>query len=285
MISIIIRTYNEEKHLEDLLTMILKQVNVSYEIVIVDSGSNDNTLDIAKKYGCKIIQINKKDFTFGYSLNKGIENASGEFCVFVSGHCIPVNTFWLYELIKPFGNEKIGLVYGRQIGNEVTKISERMIFNKWFPSDSTEIQKNPFNNNANAAIRKSIWDVIKYNEIVTGLEDLVFAEEILKQGWLLSYNANSVVYHIHNESYKQIMRRYEREAITFKTLYPHEKFSLFEFIKLSVLNIFVDINNNKINIKNIISIIKFRTSQFWGTYIGYKEAKHAQQLKNRFYYP
>jgi len=285
MISVIIRTYNEQKYLDQLLTMVNKQINVEFEIIIVDSGSTDDTIEIAKKHKCKIVNINKEEFTFGYSLNRGIQNASGEFCAFISGHCIPKDINWLYELIKPFNNEKVWISYGKQIGIEITKVSEHMIFNKWFPDESVEIQKHPFNNNANAAIRKFVWDYYKYDETITGLEDLVLAEKILETGRFLSYNANAVVYHIHDETYKQIKRRYEREAITYKTLYPHEKFNLSDFIKLSTLNIYNDIKNNKKTLKNIISIIRFRISQFWGTYKGYKEAKHGQELRQRFYYP
>ena len=97
LVSIIIRTYNESEHLESLLTAISKQSlkEGDYEIIIVDSGSTDKTLDIASKFQTKIVPIKKEDFSFGRSLNYGCEAAKGEVCVFISGHCIPVDNKWL----------------------------------------------------------------------------------------------------------------------------------------------------------------------------------------------
>ncbi|MDI6591504.1 MAG: glycosyltransferase family A protein, partial [Patescibacteria group bacterium] len=69
--SIIIRTFNEEKHVGNLLKAIREQDYKDYEIILVDSGSTDRTLEIAKKFGHKILEIESQDFTFGYSLNVG----------------------------------------------------------------------------------------------------------------------------------------------------------------------------------------------------------------------
>jgi glycosyltransferase involved in cell wall biosynthesis len=75
-VSIVIRTYNEQRHLPELLAAISHQeVDFEFETVIVDSGSTDNTLDIAKKFGCRISHIPKTEFTFGRSLNVGCEKA------------------------------------------------------------------------------------------------------------------------------------------------------------------------------------------------------------------
>ena len=79
--SIIIRTYNEARHLPDLLTGVQSQVapGMENEIIIVDSGSTDGTLDIAKRFHCRIEHIRKEDFSFGRSLNIGCAAASGMF--------------------------------------------------------------------------------------------------------------------------------------------------------------------------------------------------------------
>lgn len=106
--SIIIRTYNEQRHLDELLMQISLQhlKSVNYEVIIVDSGSTDNTLSIAEKYQSRITTINKADFTFGRSLNVGCKFAHGDILVFVSGHCIPANEHWLEELCKPLVEKK-----------------------------------------------------------------------------------------------------------------------------------------------------------------------------------
>jgi len=293
MVSIIIRTYNEEKYLDELLCAISTQKYKKYEIILVDSGSTDNTIEIANKHKCKIIRIDKEMFSFGYSLNMGIKKSKGDFCVFVSGHCIPTNDCWLGNLIKPFDDNNVAITYGKQIGKYTTKISEHMIFKRWFPDNDIKIQKTPFCNNANSAIRKNIWEnIIKYDENVSGLEDLVFAKFLLKNtNYYLSYVSDSIVYHIHNETYPKIRHRYEREAITYSSIFENEKFTFFDFVNLTIRNIISDIKElikskkYKLNFQNINSILRFRYNQFLGTYKGYKINQKNKELRKKFYYP
>ena len=86
-VSIIIRTLNEERYLRELLLSIKNQdFPNEVEVVVVDSGSTDSTIEIAKNFQCKITYIKKTDFTFGRSLNVGCRFSSGEILVFISGH-------------------------------------------------------------------------------------------------------------------------------------------------------------------------------------------------------
>lgn len=289
-ISIIIRAYNEEKHLERLFKELRKQkVSFGYETILVDSGSTDNTIRIASKYDAEIIKIPSEKFSFGYSLNKGIAASSAEYCVFISAHCYPANKFWLDSLIRPFDDQTIALVYGMQRGDHTSQFSERQIFAKWYPEDGKGKRNSPFCNNANAAIRKSLWRRFKYNEMLTGLEDIDWAKNAISKGYSIYYNSDAVVIHLHNESYSQIFRRYEREAIAMKTIYPQEVFTFFDFVKLSVLNTlsdFIHAIQGKVFVKNIFNIPAMRVSQFWGTYNGYKIRKPiSRELRQKFYYP
>ena len=64
-ISIVIRTLNEAKHLPSLLSSIRSQIiKMSYEIVLIDSGSTDKTLEIAQAFRCKITHLSKMEFSF-----------------------------------------------------------------------------------------------------------------------------------------------------------------------------------------------------------------------------
>lgn len=289
--SIIIRTYNEERFLDSLLTKIGSQeTKFSYETIIVDSGSTDRTLEIAAKHPVKIVSIPKEKFSFGYSLNKGIENATGKYCIMVSAHCIPVDNNWIEGMVSPLvDDEKVALVYGKQEGNDITRYSEKQIFKKWFPDVSFARQTNPFCNNANSCIRKELWEKIKYDETLTGLEDLDWAKKMLAENYYLYYNAKASVYHIHEETYSQIHNRYKREAITLSNVIKETKFSFFDFFKLSIMNIFTDwihsIKDKEFR-KNFKDIFLFRIMQFWGTYQGYRLTKDiTAQLRERFYYP
>ena len=102
MISIIIRTLNEEKYLSECLDRICGQViDDDLEIILVDSGSTDETLSIAQAYDLIIREIKKEDFTFGRSLNLGCQASQGSILVFLSAHCIPYDRHWLRNLVAP----------------------------------------------------------------------------------------------------------------------------------------------------------------------------------------
>jgi cellulose synthase/poly-beta-1,6-N-acetylglucosamine synthase-like glycosyltransferase len=99
----------------------------------------------------RILSIRPEQFSFGRSLNLGCSAASGEFIVIASAHVYPVYKDWLEQLLAPFVDPDVALVYGRQRGNEQTKYSEQQIFVRWFPAQSCPRQEHPFCNNANAA--------------------------------------------------------------------------------------------------------------------------------------
>ena len=84
--SIVIRCYNEERHIGRLLSGILQQGGLDVEIIVVDSGSTDATLSVAARYPVKILSVHPKDFSFGLSLNTGCQAASHELIVIASAH-------------------------------------------------------------------------------------------------------------------------------------------------------------------------------------------------------
>lgn len=287
--SIIIRCYNEEEHIGRLLTGIMQQKINDYEIILVDSGSTDATLSIASRYPVKIVYISPEEFSFGRALNKGCEAAEGEFLIFISAHCWPVYHDWLEQMIEPFQDPKIALVYGKQRGNEITKFSEHQIFASWFPNKSNFCQDHPFCNNANCAIRKDIWEKMPYNEELTGLEDLDWAKRTIDAGYRITYSAKAEIIHVHQETPKRVYNRYRREAIALKEIYPEEKFTILDFIRLSTINIFADwyeAYQNKLMMKNFCDIIIFRVMHFWGAYKGFGQRDPvSKRLKQTFYYP
>jgi glycosyltransferase involved in cell wall biosynthesis len=202
--SVVIRCYNEEEHIGKLLHGIIQQTIKNVEIIIVDSGSTDNTLSIACQYPVKIADIQPEDFSFGHSLNRGCDAAEGEFIVIASAHVYPLYIDWLEQLLAPFEDPKVSLVYGKQVGGETTKFSECQIFEKWFPDKSNFSQDHPFCNNANAAIRRCVWQQYPYDEKLTGLEDLAWAHITMQAGYKIAYQPNAAVVHVHNEKSLQI---------------------------------------------------------------------------------
>jgi len=288
-VSIIIRCFNEVAHIGKLLVGIEKQDYHEREIIIVDSGSVDGTIEVCKKFKTKIVSILPEEFSFGFALNKGCEVATGDIFLFASAHVYPVYTNWITLMLQPFENKKVALTYGGQIGNELTKFSEHMIFKKWFPDKSIKRQNHPFCNNANCAVRKQLWHLQPYNELLTGLEDLDWAIKILHKGYHISYQAEAKIVHVHEETPKRVFNRYKREAIAIKNIFPEQKFNRFEFLKLFIGNTFSDYVaafKQGVLIKNIIDILVFRFMHVGGTYKGYRYKGNVNDiLHRRFYYP
>lgn len=291
LISIIIRTLNEQKYLYELLDSIQKQEkdDFSVEVVIIDSGSTDQTLEIAKAFDCKVTFIKKNEFTFGRSLNMGSEFSNGDILVYISGHCIPVNQIWLRELVKPLVKNIAEYSYGRQVGRDTTKFSERELFKKYFPNESKIPQEDFFCNNANSAIKRSVWKKYMFNEEVTGLEDMELSKRCFQDGKNIAYVAEASVYHIHDESWQQTKRRYEREAIALQKIMPEIHISLFDtmrYVLVSILSDFKQALKESCLMKEFYQIIKFRLAQFIGTYIGnHDQRKLSKKQKEDYFYP
>ncbi|MCC6146333.1 MAG: glycosyltransferase family 2 protein [Anaerolineaceae bacterium] len=287
--SIVVRAYNEEKHIGRLLTGINQQTVKDVQVILVDSGSTDATVEIASRFQVEVVHIRPEDFTFGRSLNYGVSQARAEFVVIASAHVYPVYPDWLEKLLAPFSDPQIALTYGKQRGMETTKFSEHQIFHHWFPDHSAARQSHPFCNNANAAIRRLLWERNPYNETLTGLEDMAWARQIQEQGFSIAYAAEAEIIHIHNETWRGIYHRYKREGMAFKQLYPQENFTLIDLARLFLTNTANDMRaarQQSVLSQVLLDILRFRWLQFWGTYQGYrKSGPLTWQLKQAFYYP
>ncbi len=287
--SIVIRAFNEEKHIGKLLQGIALQTLKPVQVILVDSGSTDHTVPIAESMGASIVHIKPGQFTFGKSLNLGISHAEADLIVLASAHVYPVYPDWLEKLLEPFSDEKVALVYGKQSGCEISKFSELQFFRHWYPDTSDLNQTTPFCNNANAAIRKNLWEAHPYDETLTGLEDLAWATWAKEKNCKIAYSAEAEIVHIHQETWKGVYNRYRREGMAFKRINPQATFSFLEFLKVlreNTLNDWREARLQKKLTREFFPIFKFRFCQFWGTYQGYRQTGPLTwQLKRIFYYP
>jgi glycosyltransferase involved in cell wall biosynthesis len=285
----VVRCYNEEQHIGRLLSGVLQQTMQDVEIIVVDSGSTDATVSIASRYPVEIVSIRPEQFSFGRSLNVGCGRACGEFIVIASAHVYPLCEDWLEQLLGPFDDPEIALVYGKQRGSEMTKYSEHQVFARWFPETSNLNQDHPFCNNANAAIRRSLWERLPYDEELTGLEDIDWAKRAMQMGYRVAYSPDAQVVHVHDETPRQVYNRYRREAIALKRISPREHFTVWDFLRLFPANAVSDCYrawHDGVLWQELRSIITFRLMQFWGTYRGFTRRRPvSSRLKRTFYYP
>ena len=138
--SIVIRALNEAAHLPALFESLEEQSQVPDEVILVDSGSTDASVEIAESHGARIVHIPPVEFTFGRALNWGCEAAKGELLVFVSAHVYALSENWLQDLVAPFEDERIGLSYGGQTGDHRSNFAELQLLARWFPEVGTRDQ-------------------------------------------------------------------------------------------------------------------------------------------------
>ena len=291
LVSVVIRTLNEAKHLDELLGAIGSQIKKDFDVetVIIDSGSTDGTLSIAESQGCRITYITKKQFTFGRSLNMGSDFARGDILVYISGHCIPNKNTWLMNLIKPILDGTAGYTYGRQTGRDTTKYAEGKIFEKYFPLESKNPQNGFFCNNANSAIDRKIWLKFKFDEQITGLEDMELAKRYCDKNGKVAYISEACVYHIHNETWTQTRRRYEREAIALQQIMPEVQIGFFDMLRYIWVSVISDCRASITEgcfMMEVSGIIKFRIAQFTGSYKGNHDHRTlSRKRKENYFYP
>ena len=290
-VSIVIRALNEAEHLPALYAGIASQTRQPEQVMLVDSGSTDTSVAISEAAGADIVHITPEDFSFGRALNVGCKAASGDILVFVSAHVYPVDEFWLERMIAPFeAHDDVSLVYGRQTGDEdLTAFSEMEIMRRWFPDKSDPDQDHPFCNNANCAVRASVWRDLPYDELLTGLEDMAWAKRAQELGHRLWYEAGASIVHLHDEPFSKTVNRYRREAIAHKRIFGHQKMSAFEALGLFFANTGRDylasVPRRKF-FRNVVAIPQFRAAQFWGSWRGFRQdGDPTGTLKRRFYYP
>lgn len=287
--SVVIRAYNEELHIGRLLAGISRQTLPGVQTILVDSGSTDQTVAVAQEYGVKIVRIAPEEFTFGRSLNRGIQAAEGEFVVIVSAHCYPVYPDWLERLLAPFADPQVAISYGKQRGGATNQFSEHQWFKQYFPDHSIAQQGHPYCHNANAAIRRELWAIQPYNEHLTGLEDLAWGSWAFEQGHTIAYTADAEIIHLHDETPPQVFNRYRREAIAMKQILPQSRFTFWHFLRLATTSIFSDLlqaRREGVLLQHFASIFWFRVMQYWGTLRGYRYmGKVDAHLHQQFYYP
>lgn len=218
MVSIIIPTLNSGKHIDELLNRLLLQNLDQKEIIIIDSSSSDNTVEIAKAYDARVLVIEEEDFDHGGTRNMAIKEAKGDIVVFLTQDALPADERSLPLLIAPFCvDDTIAATYGRQVPHENATTFAKHIRYFNYPGESwvRSMEKKergikvPFLSNSFAAYRKSaLQEVGGFKENLISTEDTYAGAKLLIAGYKLAYVAEALVYHSHNYTLSQEFKRY-----------------------------------------------------------------------------
>ena len=217
-ISVIIPTYNAQKYLLNLLDRLSKQT-IDFELIIIDSSSSDNTVNIAKKYTSKIITIPKIEFDHGATRSKALIEASGDIVVFLTQDALPTSNDAIEKLVNVLKqNKDVAAAYGRQIPhNNATLFGKHLReFNykdcsyiRSFKDKKNFGIKTAFCSDSFAAYKKdAIRSVEFFKEGTIVGEDMHLVAKLLLRGYKKAYCANAVVYHSHNYTIWQDFKRY-----------------------------------------------------------------------------
>lgn len=218
--AIIIRSRNEEVWIGETLNRLMKQTYKNFEIIIVDSGSTDKTLEIVKKYPVKVVSILPQEFTYPLAINIGIKNsAASTYLVILSAHSLPINPHWLKNGIDKFSKRSnVFGVYGAVKALPGSTIWDRLFHTSsylitllmMFPHRYSIIKKDGMGvlGFTNAIIRKDLWKKYPINELYgAGGEDGDWVRHHLALDYVAIKDLNFTVLHSHNLNFSSWIKQ------------------------------------------------------------------------------
>ncbi len=196
-VSIVIRTFNEEKWIRHCLTSVFSQKFKDIDVIIVDNISTDKTIEIVKDFPIKKV-INIEKYLPGLALNMGVKANKAEYYVFLSAHCIPCDNNWLDNLLNFIEkNESIVGVYGRQVPLPSSEKIDKRDLLMTFSCESRISKLDGFFHNANSIVRGSYFNNNFFDPKVTNAEDHLWGRNAIKNGYEIGYCSESKVFHHH----------------------------------------------------------------------------------------
>jgi glycosyltransferase involved in cell wall biosynthesis len=228
--TVAILLFNGEEYLDDLLRAVFSQkTRRSYEVLVIDSGSSDQSIDIVSRYPkIRLHQIPNKEFGHGPTRNLAVSMAKGKFVLFLTQDAVPSHDGWLDCMLEPFElSDKVGCVLGKQIPRpdcfatlkrEVYAVFRSfgddgaIAFHRKTPLTDQLGITNTFLSDANSAVRKSIAAKVPFRN-VSYAEDQALGIDMLENGFLKAYAPLGSVFHSHDYPLGKYFRRKFDECV------------------------------------------------------------------------
>lgn len=222
LVSIIYLTRNGGALLHESLNTVFSQsVDFEFEVIAVDSGSSDETIEILKKYPVKVYQIRSDEFNFGSTRDYGFGLAQGEILIAISQDVVPVGSNWMQNMVSPFNDESIAVVQGLEM---VPKDQDLFFWEKYrlfyYTRESKKWLKRYDNIGLSftcCAIRRKVWEENPLGRIDMS-EDKVFQKRITEKGYRIILQKNAVDYHYHMYNIKSLAKRCENEGMGWRSV-------------------------------------------------------------------
>ena len=221
-VSIIIPTKNAGDDFEFLMKMLKNQEGIeSIEIIVVDSGSQDDTLSIAENYGAKIVTIPPEQFSHSYARNRGAQEASGEYLLFTVQDALPPNRTWLYELLSILMKNDVSAVSCAETPREDADLFYRVIswnhynflgvnesdkiFKMPEHSDHISLRQNGQLSDLACLISRELFKEYQYR--LNYAEDLDLGIRLIKDGHHIAFLGSTRIIHSHNRTAFYFLKR------------------------------------------------------------------------------
>lgn len=225
-VDIICPLYNAEQYLENLHKSLLKQKNVKInKILYILTESSDNTEKILKKNELNFTKIKKHDFSHSLVRENAAKKSKADIICFISQDIMIENDNWLENLVKPIINEEAAACYSRQLTkfNNIEKYTRENNYpDKSIIKSKKDIKKlglkTFFFSDASSAIKRDVFKKLNYydNKNLPINEDMYIAHKLITNNYKIKYCADSIVYHSHNFSLKELYDRYKLTGNFFK---------------------------------------------------------------------
>jgi rhamnosyltransferase len=212
-ISIILRSFNEGWALRDTLPALLQQEYKHWELIVIDSGSTDGSVDLIRRSRPRhFVQIKPEEYNPSRVMNRGMELASSAFGIFLNADATPQGCNWLGPLVNALQDPQSAAVFGRQIPRPDCHAVFAHDYERCFGPNRESAKWEHFFSMVSSGIRKDIWARRGFLAKMQYSEDDEYTRWCRSQGYRIIYCPQSVVMHSHNYTPEQAYKRSFGEA-------------------------------------------------------------------------
>ncbi len=213
LVSIIMRSFNEGWALRDTLATLGAQEYRPYELLVIDSGSTDGSVELIRQaHPVHFLQIRPEQYNPSRVMNHGMELARGDFAVFLNADATPQGAGWLGPLVSALQDPQTAAVFGRQIPRPDCQAVFARDYERCFGPNRESAAWEHFFSMVSSGIRKDIWARRGFLEKMQYSEDDEYTRWCRAQGYRVIYCPESVVMHSHNYTPAQAYTRSFGEA-------------------------------------------------------------------------